>query len=341
MVPVTVTTPGGRAHIGYFYYLSWPGLSGIVPASGPVGGGNTVELSGVNLSTALVVHFGDAVTFPTVVSDRQLLVTAPPASGPGTVPVHVATIGGVSNRLLYTYTAAPSVSRVSPATGPVTGGSTVVLTGTGLARATGVTIGGVPARSFRAYSDTLIVAVTPPGGPGPADITVTAPGGMVTVLNAFGYKAASATAVISTPDPAVVGQPVHFTATVTGAPPTTGTPSGTVTFDFGDGTAGVTAPVTNGTATVSHTYTGPPEIPYSVTAAYSGDPTTETPTTTATSDSRARPGPQSRPGHEDRGHQPLGGGSGGSPDMRSGLLKGLAHRLVEGLAAEEAVAPAT
>ncbi|MEU9482648.1 Ig-like domain repeat protein [Streptomyces decoyicus] len=271
VVPVTVTASGGSAHIGFFYYLSWPGLSGIVPAAGPVGGGNTVALSGVHLSTALVVHFGDAVTFPTVVSDRQILVTAPPASGPGTVPVHVTTIGGVSNRLLYTYTAAPSVSRVSPATGPVTGGSTIVLTGTGLARATGVTIGGVPARSFRAYSDTLIVAVTPPGDPGPADITVSTPGGMVTVLNAFGYKAASATAVTSAPDPAVVGQPVTFTATVTGVPPTTGTPSGTVTFDFGDGTAGVTAPVTNGTATVSHAYTGPSEFPYSVTATYSGD----------------------------------------------------------------------
>ncbi|MGW9170211.1 Ig-like domain repeat protein, partial [Streptomyces decoyicus] len=271
VVPVTVATSGGSAHIGFFYYLSWPGLSGIVPAAGPVGGGNTVALSGINLSTALVVRFGDAVTFPTVVSDRQILVTAPPASGPGTVPVHVTTIGGVSNRLLYTYTAAPSVSRVSPATGPVTGGSTIVLTGTGLARATGVTIGGVPARSFRAYSDTLIVAVTPPGDPGPADISVSTPGGMVTVLNAFGYKAASATAVTSTPDPAVVGQPVSFTATVTGVPPTTGTPSGTVTFDFGDGTAGVTAPVTNGTATVSHAYTGPSEFPYSVTATYSGD----------------------------------------------------------------------
>ena len=94
---------------------------------------------------------------------------------------------------------------------------------------------------------------------------------MVTVLNAFGYKAASETTVTSAPDPAVVGQPVTFTAAVTGIPPTTGPPSGTVTFDFGDGTAGVTVPVTNGTATVGHAYTGPSEIPYSVTAAYSGD----------------------------------------------------------------------
>ncbi|WP_186831738.1 Ig-like domain repeat protein [Streptomyces sp. ISID311] len=270
-VPVTVTTPGGTARIGYFYYLSWPALSAISPAAGPVGGGNVVELRGSNLSTAQLVHFGDAVAHPVVLSDARLLVIAPPVAGPGTVPVYVSSIGGVSNRLPYTYAAAPSVTRVVPATGPIAGGSTVILTGTGLSGVTGVSFGALPATSFRAFSDTLIVAVTPAGPPGPADVTVTTPGGRVTVPAAFDYKAPSATAVTSTPDPALVGQPVTFTATVTGVPPTLGTPSGTVAFDFGDGTAVVTAAVTNGTATVSHAYTGPSGTPYAVTASYSGD----------------------------------------------------------------------
>ncbi|MFF7232572.1 Ig-like domain repeat protein [Streptomyces sioyaensis] len=270
-VPVTVTTPGGTARIGYFYYLHWPALSAINPAAGPVGGGNVVELRGFNLSTALLVHFGDAVAFPVVLSDARLLVIAPPVAGPGTVPVYVSSVGGVSNRLPYTYAAAPSVTGVIPATGPIAGGSTVILTGTGLSGVTGVSFGALPAVSFRAFSDTLIVAVTPAGPPGPADVTVTTPGGSVTVPAGFDYKAPSATTITSTPDPALVGQPVTFTATVTGVPPTLGTPSGTVTFDFGDGTAVVTAAVTNGTATVSHAYTGPSGTPYAVTANYSGD----------------------------------------------------------------------
>ncbi|MBM4791732.1 IPT/TIG domain-containing protein [Streptomyces sioyaensis] len=37
-VPVTVTTPGGTARIGSFYYLYWPALSAVIPAAGPVGG---------------------------------------------------------------------------------------------------------------------------------------------------------------------------------------------------------------------------------------------------------------------------------------------------------------
>ncbi|MFE7782421.1 Ig-like domain repeat protein [Streptomyces libani] len=270
-VPVTVTTPGGSARVGYFFYIFWPSLTGIAPATGPIGGGNTVILTGANLRTALLVRFGDAVAFPTALSDRQVSVTVPPAAGPGTVPVRITTRGGVSNRLLYTYAAVADVTGVSPDTGPIAGGTTLVLTGSGLARVSGVTIDGVPVRSFRAYSDNLLVVVTPEGVPGPADIVVTTPAGSVTLPNAFTYKAPTAMTVTSTPDPSLAGQEVAFTATLVGVPPTTGTPTGTVTFDFGDGTAPVTAPLTDATATVNHAYTGASDTPYAVTVNYSGD----------------------------------------------------------------------
>ncbi|MFJ9469872.1 Ig-like domain repeat protein [Streptomyces caniferus] len=270
-VPVTVTTPGGSARIGYFFYLYWPVISRLIPSAGPVGGGNVVELVGANLSTALLVHFGDAIAFPTAVSERQLLVTAPPVAGPGTVPVYVTTIGGVSNQLPYTYAAVPSVTGVSPSTGPIAGGTTLVVSGTGLSRVTAVTVGGVPAVSFRAYSDTLLLVVTPPGTPGPADLVITTPGGSVTVSGGFGYQAPTETAVSSAPDPSAVGEAVTFTAVVTGVPPTTGTPTGTVTFDFGDGSAPVPAALTGGTASVGHVYTAPSGTPYEVTVSYGGD----------------------------------------------------------------------
>ncbi|WP_037837630.1 Ig-like domain repeat protein [Streptomyces sp. NRRL S-337] len=270
-VPVTVTAPGGSTRIGYFFYLYWPSISRLIPTTGPVGGGNVVELVGVNLRTALLVRFGDAVAFPTAVSDSQLLVTAPPVAGPGTVPVSVTTLGGVSNRLLYTYVAAPSVTGVSPSTGPIEGGTTLVVSGTGLSRVTEVTVDGVPAVSFRAFSDSLLLVVTPPGTPGPADLVITTPGGSVTVSGGYGYQASTRTTVSSAPDPSVVGQAVALTAVVTGVPPTTGTPSGTVTFDFGDGSASVPVALTGGTATVSHVYTAPSETPYQVTASYGGD----------------------------------------------------------------------
>ncbi|MEI5133744.1 Ig-like domain repeat protein [Streptomyces libani] len=126
-------------------------------------------------------------------------------------------------------------------------------------------------RSFRAYSDNLLVVVTPEGVPGPADFVVTTPAGSVTLPNAFTYKAPAAMTVTSTPDPSLAGQEVAFTATLVGVPPTTGTPSGTVTFDFGDGTAPVTARLTDATATVNHAYTDASDTPYAVTVNYSGD----------------------------------------------------------------------
>jgi hypothetical protein len=270
-VPVSVTTPGGTATIGFFFYLSAPRLSRVAPGSGPLGGGNPVTLTGTNLYTAESVHFGNATVFPTALTDQRLVVVAPAAAVPSTVPVYADAVGGVSNRLPYTYAAAPVILGLSPASGPIAGGTTVVVRGTGLGGATSVAFGGFSAPSFRSNSDTLVVAVTPPGLTGPAAVTVTTPGGSATLPGAFTFRAQSETVVTSGPDPSVSGEPVVVTATVTGIPMTAGTPTGTVTLEFGDGTPGVTAPLTGGTATVMHAYPGPSVSPYTVTATYDGD----------------------------------------------------------------------
>ncbi|GDY51298.1 hypothetical protein SVIO_019210 [Streptomyces violaceusniger] len=70
------------------------------------------------------------------------------------------------------------------------------------------------------------------------------------------------------------GQPVSFVVQVAPAPPGSGAPTGTVTFDFGDGTA-ATRPLTNGAATVTHAYADVSGSPYPVTA---GSPFTITAT---------------------------------------------------------------
>ncbi|GGX78856.1 IPT/TIG domain-containing protein [Streptomyces anandii] len=116
-VPVTVTTPGGTGTLGWFFYQPVPGLKSLQPASGPVGGGSVVVLTGSNLGTAQSVRFGSAPAVPTEVANQRLTVVAPPASAPGTVPVAVTTAGGVSNAVSYTYTADPVITGVFPSTG--------------------------------------------------------------------------------------------------------------------------------------------------------------------------------------------------------------------------------
>ncbi|MGW7261795.1 beta strand repeat-containing protein, partial [Streptomyces sp. NPDC054834] len=84
-------------------------------------------------------------------------------------------------------------------------------------------------------------------------------------------QAATTTVVVSSPDPSVVGQPVTFTATVAAVAPGAGTPSGTVTFNFGDGSPTVSGTLVGGTATVTHAYTTTTGSPFTVTATYGGN----------------------------------------------------------------------
>lgn len=74
----------------------------------------------------------------------------------------------------------PAVTKVVAARGPVTGGSAVKLTGTGLDGATNVTFGGVPALGFRVADGqpaTSVDVIAPPHKTGTVPITVTTPAG--------------------------------------------------------------------------------------------------------------------------------------------------------------------
>jgi hypothetical protein len=87
----------------------------------------------------------------------------------------------------------PTVTSVTPSTGPTTGGNTVTIAGTGFTGATSVTFGGVPATSFIVVNDTTITSVVPSGS--------TAGAVSVIVTTTIGSNAANAlySYVIATP----------------------------------------------------------------------------------------------------------------------------------------------
>lgn len=72
---------------------------------------------------------------------------------------------------------APTIKRLSVKTGPAAGGTTLTITGTGLAGATAVRFGSVDAASFKVNSATSITAQSPAGTAGIVDVTVTTPNG--------------------------------------------------------------------------------------------------------------------------------------------------------------------
>ena len=72
---------------------------------------------------------------------------------------------------------APVVTAVSPVSGPVTGATSVTITGTDLNGATAVSFGATAAASFTVNSATSITAVSPAHAAGTVDVVVTTPTG--------------------------------------------------------------------------------------------------------------------------------------------------------------------
>lgn len=188
-VQVTVTTPAGTSSqfVVYAYTTtSAPTLTSATPSSGPAAGGTSVSLTGTRFTGTTAVRFGStpAASF-TVVSDTHITAVAP--AGSGTVQITVTGPGGTSNAVPYTYQAAPLVTALSPSQGPVNGGTTVTVTGSGFTGASAVLFGSVPATSFTVLSPTQLTAVTPPQTAGPVSVSVVTPAGTYTGGPVFFY----------------------------------------------------------------------------------------------------------------------------------------------------------
>ncbi|MGW2694961.1 IPT/TIG domain-containing protein [Streptomyces sp. NPDC001296] len=187
-VGVTVTTPGGTSNPLSFFYLNPPFKSSLSATSGPLAGGNSININGVGLSTATSVSFGGVTATPTVVSDSVISVTVPAGTVAGSVSVSVTTAGGTNNGLSYTYVDVPTITTVSPSSGSTSGGTAVTITGTNFTSTTSVTFGGTAA-PFTVTSATTINAFTPSGTAGAVDVVVTNPAGAATAVAGFTYVA--------------------------------------------------------------------------------------------------------------------------------------------------------
>ncbi|PUA98040.1 IPT/TIG domain-containing protein [Acidovorax sp. 107] len=166
--------------IGYFTYTVPPELrptvTSVAPRWNPPAGGVPVVLTGANLTGTTAVRFAGqpALSF-TVDSATQVTAIPPPAplqSGGVEITTSLGTAQG-----FFLYALAPVLASASPATGPTTGDTPVTLRGSGLLSTTGVSFGGVAARSFNVVDDTRIDAVTPAHAAGSASVQVVAESG--------------------------------------------------------------------------------------------------------------------------------------------------------------------
>jgi hypothetical protein len=196
-VNVRVVTAGGTSAIGpanafsYFTPSVMPVVTGVSPVSGPTAGGNTVVITGMHFSGATVVAFGTVAAASTV-TDTQITATAP-AENAGTIDVTVTTPNGLSATSIadeYTYVGAntvPTITSVSPGSGPTAGGTTLTITGSGFTSVTSVVVGSGVATGVNVLSSTELTAVTPASStPGAVGVTVVAAAGRSN-LGVFDY----------------------------------------------------------------------------------------------------------------------------------------------------------
>lgn len=190
-VSVSVTNPDGGTATrtsAFTYQLSTdaPVITTVEPARGAPEGGNAVTVNGGPFGIGTSVAFdGQTATVLSAASDR--VTVRVPAHAPGSVSVLVRNAAGqsVSKAGGYTYDAnAPVVTGLSPAAGPMTGETTVTITGVRFTPDATVRFDGVLG-DIISVSPTTIIALTPAHNAGVTDVTVSS--GALSAVLAGGF----------------------------------------------------------------------------------------------------------------------------------------------------------
>lgn len=188
IVHLLVTTPLGtsvESVLDQFTYGSgYPQVISISPTTGPTSGGTLVSIIGTGLSNTVAVYFGETAVAPFSSTATKVLVYSP-VHEPGAVQVRVTTLLGASPDVVsayFTFTAAtPVVTGVTPASGPVSGGTTITIRGRSLSGAQSVSFGDT-AVAPTVVSDTELRVISPAGrAAGIVDLRVTTTSGVTGV----------------------------------------------------------------------------------------------------------------------------------------------------------------
>jgi hypothetical protein len=180
-VNITVTTTSGISNaVTYTYVTPAPNVSKVAPDAGPLGGGQTVTITGANFTGATGVSFGGTPAASFTVVSATKITAKTPAHVAGVVNVQVTTLAGTSTAVTadrYTYVPRPTVTSVSPSSGTHLGGTTLTITGTNFASTSTVVFGTTAGTSVVVVSSTKITVHSPAHAIGTVDVHVKTAGG--------------------------------------------------------------------------------------------------------------------------------------------------------------------
>lgn len=150
-VDVTIINPDGKLFTltgGYTYLDDLPVITAISPNSGPIAGGTNIYIDGKYFTSDMIVMLDHVEINYTYVNSTRIVVKTPAASVPGAVELTVSSVSGASSTTTFTYEAppavpAPTITGVSPATGPLKGGTTIYIDGKNLKSGAKIVFNGV------------------------------------------------------------------------------------------------------------------------------------------------------------------------------------------------------
>ncbi|MCU0426926.1 MAG: IPT/TIG domain-containing protein [Candidatus Kapabacteria bacterium] len=178
---VSITTAGGTsASQQVFTFVAPPNITFVSPNVGSVG--TIVNIIGTNFTNVTGVSFGGIPAQNFVVSSPTQIIATLGNGASGAITVTTLT-GSTSASQQFTFTGTPTITFFSPAQGGP--GTLVNIFGTFFNGVSGVTFGGIPARSFTSLSPTQLQAVVGQGATG--SIAVIAQGGVGFSTSSFGF----------------------------------------------------------------------------------------------------------------------------------------------------------
>jgi hypothetical protein len=200
-----------------------PVLSALNPASGPQSGGTTVTLSGqAFIGVSKVLFAGVEASF--TVDSESLITAISPSCLPSTAcaqssnafgaPITVITpAGSVTTPTTAEFAYQASITSVSPSSGPLSGGTSVTVTGAGFE--TGANsrfrFGTLPAVNAQCSSTTLCTMLTPAQGPGSVEVTYS--GSLPANSGRFTYTGPSITSLNPNVGPEIGGIVINLVGT--------------------------------------------------------------------------------------------------------------------------------
>jgi len=171
-----------------------PLMGNVNPSTGSVTGGTSVTITGANFAAGATLTFDGAAATNVVVVNGTTITASTPAHVTGAVTVTVMNpdtqSGTLANGFTYISATAPTISGVSPQSGPTAGGTPVTLTGSNFVTGATVSFGSVAATNVVVQNATTVTLNTPAQTLGTVAVTVRNPDDQSGILtNAFTYVA--------------------------------------------------------------------------------------------------------------------------------------------------------